>query len=176
MKPFLGILLITLFAACTKTKKIDFSQYEGPMMEAEDVAFQYSDSAVLKVKGNAKLRLEYENGNQDFPNGLYLEFYNDLGVKTSFLRANNAVYLDKEKKWRAREDVVVFNFEENAQLNTEELFWYPKDEMIKTEKFVTIKTEGDVLYGRGLEAMQDMSSYEIKNTEAEFDIKENEDL
>ncbi len=52
---------------------------------------------------------------------------------------------------------------QHEQLNTEELFWFPKDRNIKTDKFVTIRQQDNVIYGEGLEAKQDLSSYTILN-------------
>jgi hypothetical protein len=62
----------------------------------------------------------------------------------------------------------------NEQLNTEELFWKPSQQKIFTDKFVTIRQEGDVIYGQGLEAKQDMSDYTILKPEGEFEVNEDE--
>jgi hypothetical protein len=43
---------------------------------------------------------------------------------------------------------------------------------IFTEKFVTIKLESEVIYGTGLDALQDLSSYTIKKPEGDFEIKD----
>jgi hypothetical protein len=62
--------------------------------------------------------------------------------------------------------------EKNEQLNTEELFWKPKEKKIFNDVFVTIRRQGDVIYGEGLEAKEDMSDYVIKKPAAEFEVKE----
>ncbi len=46
------------------------------------------------------------------------------------------------------------NILKSEQLNTEELFWKPEEERIFTEKFVTIRQQGDVIYGEGMDAKQ----------------------
>jgi LPS export ABC transporter protein LptC len=101
-----------------------------------------------------------------------MEFYNEFGSVSSTLRANHAFYFKKEEQWRGREKVEVKNIEKNQQLNTEELFWKPKTKKIFTDKFVTILREGDVIYGEGLEANEDLSDYLIKKPAAEFEVKE----
>ena len=149
--------------------------YEGPMMELEDVVFYYSDSARVKVKGTTPHRMEYADGNQEFPKGLYLEFYDDEGKIESTIKSNKA-YFNKEKdEWLGQEDVIVQNMESGQQLNTEELYWLPADEKIYTDKFVTITRDTEILHGRGLEAAQDFSSYSITNPEGEFILEENSD-
>jgi LPS export ABC transporter protein LptC len=79
-----------------------------------------------------------------------------------------------ENIYRAVGDVFVTNLQKNETLRTEELFWDPEKEIIYTEKFVTIKTEDDLIPGEGLIAPQDFSTFEIKRpTEAVFKLEEN---
>lgn len=151
---------------------LEAEEYEGPIMELQNIVFHYSDSALVKVKGTSKLRFEFTNGDQEYPEGLFLEFYDDSGQLESTIDANKAFYNKKEDWWRGREGVVVKNMESGKQLNTEELYWVPGEELIHTEKFVTIRSEDEVLYGTGLEAKQDFSSYSIKNVKGDFQLKE----
>ena len=178
LKHTLYILSAFLISACSVDLGGDLEAqvYEGPMMELEDVVFYYSDSAQVKVKGTTPHRMEYADGNQEFPKGLYLEFYYDLGKIESTIKANKAYFNKEKNEWLGQEDVVVINTESGQQLNTEELYWLPSDEKIYTEKFVTITREDEILHGRGLEAAQDFSSYSITNPEGEFLLKENSDL
>jgi LPS export ABC transporter protein LptC len=147
-------------------------EYTGPLREAVDVDMLYSEKDRLKVKMLAKRILEFKNGDQEFPEGLYLEFYNEAGIMTSTLKANHAFYFKEQGQWRARGKVEVKNLEKKQQLNTEELFWKPDTRKIFTEKFVTIKLENEILYGTGLDATQDLSVYTIKKPEGEFEIKD----
>jgi len=105
-----------------------------------------------------------QNGDQDFPQGIYLEFYDAFGNITSTLQANDAYQFKDENKWRGRGNVIIKNIEKNQQLNTEELFWQPNTKKIYTDKFVTIKTDDETIRGYGMEALQDLSDYKILNT------------
>ncbi len=120
----------------------------------------------------SKKILEFKNGDQEFPEGLYLEFYNENGVMTSTLKSNQAYKFKEENKWRARGNVEIINIEKQQQLNTEELFWTPATKKIFTEKFVTIKLESEVIYGIGLDAAQDLSYYTIKDPKGEILVKD----
>jgi hypothetical protein len=51
---------------------------------------------------------------------------------------------------------------ENKSLQTEELFWSPKDKKIYTDKFVIITTPTEIIKGEGLVANEDFSYYEIQ--------------
>ena len=166
-------LLLCFFGwNCTGTDTKEPLEYKGPLSEFEDVELYYSENEKVKVKMLADLLYEFESGDREFPKGVYMEFYNEFGILESTLTANHAYYFKKDDQWRGRGKVEVKNIEKNEQLNTEELFWSPKDKKIFTDKFVTILRQGDVIYGEGLEANEDMSDYVIKKPAAEFEVKE----
>lgn len=164
--------LLLLLTACSTKQVSEPVEYRGPLREAVDVNMLYAEKDHIKVKMIAKRILEFKNGDQEFPDGVYLEFYDITGKLTSSLRANDAFYFKKENQWRGRGNVEVKNLEKKQQLNTEELFWNPITKKIFTEKFVTIKLESEVIYGTGLDALQDLSSYTIKKPEGDFEIKD----
>lgn len=170
---FISATVITLaVAACNQSDLKEPLVYEGPQRIGEHVELYYTEDNQVKVKMISPLVYEFENGDREFPKGIYLEFYDASGKLESTLRANEAYYFKKEHQWRGRGKVEVKNLEKNEQLNTEELFWRPADEKIFTDKFVTIRQQTDVIYGQGLEARQDMSDYIIKKPEGEFAVEE----
>lgn len=147
--------------------------YEGPLQEAEDILMHYTENDRVKAILKAKKVFEFQNGDREFPEGIYLEFFDKTGKLTSTLKANTAFYFKNESKWRGRGNVEVKNIDKNQQLNSEELFWKPDTKKIFTEKFVTITDERDVLYGTGLDAAEDMSLYTIKNPTGTMEVKDN---
>jgi LPS export ABC transporter protein LptC len=169
---FLAIVLSTLLTSCNKTEIKEPVEYTGPLRVIEKVETYYSENDNVKVKMKADVVHEFQSGDREFPKGVYLEFFDDAGKLESTLRANHAYYFKEEKKWRGRGKVQVKNIEKNEQLNTEELFWKPEEERIFTDKFVTIRQQGDVIYGQGLEAKQDMSDYTILKPEGEIEVQE----
>ena len=168
------IFALLIFTSCDKGELKEPLEYEGPLREVEKVELYFSENQRVKVKMVADLLYEYQNGDQEFPKGIYVEFFDETGKLESTLRANHAYYFKTEKQWRGRGKVEVKNIAKSEQLNTEELFWKPDEEKIHTDKFVTIRQEEDVLYGQGLEAKQDMSDYTILKPEGEFAVKEEE--
>lgn len=171
MKKYSSIILLVALA-CGSNENTQPLLYEGPMREAENVELFYSENQLVKVKMLADLVYEFQNGDREFPKGIALEFFDETGKLSSTLRANHAFYFKKDDQWRARGKVEVVNLEKNEQLNTEELYWRPTQEEIFTESFVTIRMQSEVIYGEGLEAKQDMSSYTIKKPQGEFTIEE----
>ncbi len=166
------IFIVTAFAACTPQEVAKPVDYQGPLREMENVEMYYTENDLIKIKMVAPKIFEFQNGDQEFTEGIYLEFYDEAGNIKSILRANTAYYFKEENKWRGQGKVEVKNIQKNEQLNTEELFWKQDTKRIFTSKFVTIKLANEVIYGTGLEAAQDLSEYTIKNPEGEFEVED----
>lgn len=158
--------------ACNRKEKALPQPYEGPLRQGFDITMHSTEKDQVKAILQAKKFNEFQNGDQEFPEGIYIEFFDEFGKKTSTLRANTAFYFKIENKWRGRGNVEVKNIEKNQQLNSEELFWFPATKKINTEKFVTITDSNDVVYGTGLDAAQDMSTYTLKNPTGSMEVKE----
>lgn len=169
---FLLLVSVSLFLdGCKRPDPPKPVEYKGALREAEDIEVFSTEKDQMKSKMKAKKILEFQNGDLEFPEGMYLESYDEAGNLTSTLQANSAFYFKEEKKWRARGKVEVTNIAKNEQLTTEELFWKPELKTIFTDKFVTIKESTRILTGTGLDAKQDMSEYSIKNLTGEIDIE-----
>jgi LPS export ABC transporter protein LptC len=167
----LWLLSIFLFS-CTSNEKAKPVIYNGPLRQAENVTMHYAEKEKVKVILQAKKANEFQTGDREFPEGIYLEFYDETGKMTSTLKANTAYYFKQENKWRGQGNVVIVNIDNEQQLNTEELFWFPATKKISTEKFVTIVDHQDVIYGTGLKANQDLSNYSLKQISGEVEAKE----
>jgi LPS export ABC transporter protein LptC len=173
---YITLILFTaaalLGAGCEPPENTKPVVYEGPMSEGDNVELLYVEKDVLKLKVTAKKIQEFASGDREFPEGLYMEFYDEEGKVSSTLKANHAYYFTKENQWRGRGNVEVKNIDKNEQLNSEELFWKPDTKRIFTDKFVTIRQQKDIIYGTGLDAAQDLSDYTIRNPEGEIAIDE----
>ena len=172
MSRYLYILMIMAASSCSAPDNKEPVEYNGPLKEAENIELYYSEKDRVKIKMLADLLYEFENGDREFPKGVYMEFYDEFGQLESTLKANHAFFFKKDDQWRGRGNVEVKNVEKHEQLNTEELFWKPAAKKIFTDKFVTIRQQGDVIYGEGLEANQDLTDYIIKKPAGEFEVKE----
>jgi len=166
------IMIAALLIACSTGENKEPLEYTGPLSEAEDVELYMSENDRVTVKMTAPVAYEFQNGDREFPKGVFIEMFDVTGKVTSTLRANHAFFFKSEEHWRGRGNVELKDLVRIQQLNTEELFWKPKDQKIYTEKFVTIRQEGDVLYGEGLDAKEDLSEYVIKHPSGDMEIKE----
>lgn len=170
------ILVLVIFAfslfGCNGGENKEPVEYTGPLSEAENVELYHSEKDHVKVKMTAPVAYEFQNGDREFPKGVFIEFFDETGRVTHNLRANHAYFFKSEEHWRGRGNVELKNLLKEEQLNTEELFWKPKDQKIYTEKFVTIRQAGDVLYGEGLTANEDLTEYVITKPSGDMEISE----
>lgn len=163
--PFTAYLFISLFlcVACKQNEQ-DLSKlapYTGPEMESENVEQIYSNRAVIRVRMKAPKEIRLENDDLIYPDGLYMEFFDENQLRTSTLSANKGILNNAKQLFTVTENVVIIDSVKSQKLNTEELHWDINKQIIYTDKFVTIQTKKEVLKGQGLEAKQDFSNWRI---------------
>jgi LPS export ABC transporter protein LptC len=169
MRHLLLIALITFFIACSgDTSQID-SLYDEDDVSTElvkDLQMTYSDSARVMLKVSSPLLQRRERDSkitEEFPEGLYVEFYQGGFRPSSWLKADHGFRDPEQKKIILRGNVQLFN-DKNDKLETAELYWYQDSEEINTEKFVRITqpSKGDTTYGFGFSSDQHFNRFEIK--------------
>jgi LPS export ABC transporter protein LptC len=151
---------------------MEILEYTGPVVELGPAITYFSDSAKVKMKMEAPKQLEFGSGDREFPEGLFLQFFDKEGKPTSTLRADYCYYTKKDDLYKATGNVVVQDIETNDRLDTEELFWNRKKEEVFTEKFVRIEKDGELHVGDGLEAKQDFSYWKILNSKGTITLNE----
>ena len=163
---------IMIMASCNDPQEqLDEREvYEGPFIEIEDSEVLYSDSAIVRLMVKADRMQEYESGDQEYPEGIYVEFYGKDREMTSKLEADQAFYSKETDEYRAVGNVKLESIQKHQKLTTEELFWNRKDKQVYTDKFVIIETGEDVLHGQGLTAAQDFSTYRILKPTGELGL------
>ena len=147
-------------------------KYTGPTMTSSNVTTLYSDSSRLKIKLNAKLQWQYENGDAEYPKGIHLTFYDKNQQISSELRANYAKYNKQRDAYFVRGKVVVDNKAKGETMKTEELHWNKIKRQIYTDKFVTIQTKTDILQGEGLTTNENFYPYKILKPTGVFTIEQ----
>jgi LPS export ABC transporter protein LptC len=163
---------LILLLSCTKQDAVEPVPYKGPLREVENLESVYTQHDQVKTKVAASLVYELAGGDREFPKGIYVENYDDAGNLKSTLKADYAYFHMKDNLWQGTGHVEVRNILTLEQLNTEELFWKQVEQTIYTDKFLTLLKPGDVLYGTGLDAKQDLSDYVIHNPEGLAEVNE----
>ncbi|MHA7877781.1 MAG: LPS export ABC transporter periplasmic protein LptC [Bacteroidota bacterium] len=165
---FASILLGLL---CTFSPKYGYA-HEDPVLESAHIELLCSEQGAIKYKLSTNKVLRYENGDCTYPEGVYIEFYEDNSAEVSVTGSANSVRFFSQKNiYEFSGDVEVKNLRDTAQLNTEELYWSPEREVFYTDKFVRVETPKELFTGEGLTAKQDLSYYTTSKAEGLFNMQ-----
>lgn len=154
------------------------SAEELPLESGKNVEYIYSDSARVRAKLNAP-RLDRYAGKKNYmelPQGMRIIFYNEEKEEQTKLTADYGIGFDDGSgmnKMEAKRNVVVIN-EKGDKLNTEHLIWDAVTKKIYTEEFVKITTKDEIIWGDGLKADQDFSTYQILHPKGSIAVNDND--
>ncbi len=170
-------LMVMLFSCQNDINTIrSFSEDENvPVESSFDVNTIMTDSGVVKVRLKSP-HIDYYEGEKDYmelPKGIHLLFYDSLNNPSSELKARYAINYVDERIMEAKHNVVASNSEGDT-LYTEHLIWDQNTRKINTKEKVTIKTQGDVVRGKGMIADEDFLNWEILEPIGEFNIDQSE--
>jgi len=165
--------LAVLFSCQTDMQTIDAvtSRDEGPVESAFDVEVVYSDHGHIRMIMRAEQMDRYEGEEKylELPRGLFVQFYDTLRQETSSMSAKYAISYEDSEIIEARNDVVVIN-QLGERLNTEQLIWDQKKEIIYSDKFVKVTTEDEILYGEGFESDERFDQWRITQPHGTFKV------
>ena len=137
----------------------------------------YSDSTILKIKLLTPQMLKYEKGVKEpltiMPKGLFVIFYDAKGKESTTLKADYGVRYETSKRMEVKYNVEVVNAN-GEKLNTEHLVRDEEKKKIISDAFVKITTAKEIIMGKGLEANQDFTQYEIKEITGSIRIEDNQ--
>lgn len=167
--PFLLSLL--LFCACENDiSEVNraFQQPETNVEVATDIKMTYSDSAIVRVILEApKLvrHLEEAEPYQEYPQGMFVEFFNDDGIKQGQVSSRYGLRYET-KNQVILQDSVVWLSTRGEKLESDELIWDDKKHIVYSEKWVKITQPGqEVIYSYGFEANEDFTHWKLKTME-----------
>lgn len=170
---FFIYLAFALVLGCDTNKdQIANTTYEGPIrfIVNQNTLLTDSGKAVMRIK--SPRRQDLKNGDQEWEEGLNLEIYKKNGDLETEFSADYVIYTRSEDLYKGVGNVVVKNYESDDELNTEELFWDPSNQLFYTEKFVSIISEDEVHTGNGLTADENFNSYTIHEPSGTLTLSE----
>ena len=161
----------------------------GPSQESWGVHFYVtqvpvgSDESEIRVEMIADYMAQYERedstyqllrGHPDSLNRRVTAYLFDLqGDSSATLTADRVLYFERDKRFEAEGRVVVIT-RENKRLESETLTWLEDERKVRTESYVSIVAPNEQVQGYGLEADEDLKSYEIRRFTTEMVIEEEE--
>jgi LPS export ABC transporter protein LptC len=172
--PFL-LILLCFVTACDheeNSKVLEKETFDGPSIEMDDIILKFSDSTKVKIRLIAKKQLILDNNDKEFPEGVYIEFFDDKEEISSKLFADRGFYNKKKNEYRAVGNAILNNIQNKNELSTEELIWLPDKEEVRADNFFTITEEGNTHTGIGLVSDQNFESYTYSDASGPLNIEE----
>lgn len=175
--PFIAVVLFAvLMSSCEQPiaeMQRELTKRDLYIERAETVEILYSDSAVVRLRIQAPVLLNHidtKEPRKEFPDGLKVDFFNEMGVITSTLTAKYAIQFEKESKIIIRKNVVVQSMN-NESLETEELIWDERLQSLYTDKAVKVATADELIYGYGFRSNQEFTEWEIQKVNGRFTVE-----
>ena len=167
------VLFILFIIGCTNNPNIvrDFVvDQEFPIEEIKEVELLHTENGQIKAKiiANTIKRFTDKQPQLIFSDNLVVTFYTDSSVIQSILKAENAFVYEQKKIMIASDSVVLEG--NNNRLETEELIWDEKSNMIYTNKEIRITTDKEVVFGKGFKSNTDFSEYTISKIHGTFNF------
>ncbi len=156
-----------LFTSCENDPKEVAALFADQRPDAEIISgFQtiYSDSAQIKVRISGPLMLRYQERGQfiqQFPDGLFVEFFDTDGTISSTLASKYGIRNEAEESVLVQ-DSVVWQAIRGDRLDTDELIWEAKEEKIYSDKFVRVIQGDKLITGVGFESNQDFTRSKVR--------------
>lgn len=169
------VLILLLIVSCDdkeNSKILEKETFDGPSIEMDDIILKFSDSTKLKIRLVAKKQLILDNNDKEFPEGVYIEFFDDDQKISSKLFADRGFYNKKKNEYKAVGNAILQNIQNKNELSTEELIWLPDKEEVRADNFFTIIEEGNTHTGIGLISDQNFESYTYSDASGPLNIEE----
>jgi LPS export ABC transporter protein LptC len=181
-KPFIYVsYILTLFLLITSCeRRIDnipkADILNMPAMTVKNDTTVYSDSGRVEMIMTFPLMEQYENSGQpyyEFSKGLNVQVYDGKPQPTGFVSSKYAKYSRPGDVWELKDSVVVVN-EQNDKLETEELYWDQKKDLIYSDRFVRFTNQDQIVMGTGFESDPHLRKRKIRKVSATIYLKDEE--
>jgi LPS export ABC transporter protein LptC len=176
----LTIGVIMLFLSCQSKVSTDIppdllENKSIPTLDATNFETTFTDSGVVRYHLKTPRLLDFateKNPYREFPAGFHLEEYDKDKKIISELSANYGKDFIRDQKWQAIGNVVLVN-NKGDTLRTEELNYLVKEDLIFTDKFVSIKKGDEFITGTGgFKSDTQMSKWSFINTKGHVYMKD----
>lgn len=167
--PALSALAVLVIVGCSndKTEVVhrNTDMETAPTMMTRDVVTMISDSGITRYRITTALWLVYDEAAEPhwrFPEGLFMEKFDDKFVTEATILCDSATYLKNRQLWRLDGNVNILNTLGEKFL-TQQLFWDQRQNKIYSDSFIHIERADRTIEGVGFESNNRMTRYNIKN-------------
>ena len=172
-------MVLSCFISCLAKKdkpRVDAVEDRGamPVLLVDTVNTLISDSGITRYRIRTTRWEIYDKAQPpywEFPQGIYLEKFNESLEAQAYLEADYAHYNEEEQLWELDGNVHALNLE-GEKFETPQLFWNQKSERVYSDSTIKITRETSIITGIGFESNQTMTRYTIRNPQGIFPIKD----
>ena len=175
---FLAAVMFLLLSGCSSSKKnltdAILERDSLPTMQSLGVTTLISDSGITRYKIITEEWNIFDKKNPPhwaFEKGIYLEKFDTLLRIDANILADTAYYYEKKKLWELRGNVKILS-QQGDKFETQQLFWDERNKKIYSDQYIRIEQPDKAIAGYGFESNQELTEYEIKNTEGIFTIED----
>ena len=166
--PIAGLCLAALIQACGDDQtRVPPQPVDGntvPTMITDSVNSFVSDSGITRYHMVAPVWLMFDNAddpNWKFPDGLYLERFDDDMNVTATVVCDSALYLTRDKIWRLDGNVRMRNLDGDRFL-TNRVYWNQNTHKVYNDTFIHIRRADRIIEGHGLISNEQMTDYTVR--------------
>lgn len=172
------VILAILFFSCGQKGISEGTETLPREQEAalitDTISTLISDSGITRYRIEAPHWMVYDRTEppyQEFPDGIYMEqFDQDLTVKAQ-LKADYAHYDETAQIWTLRGNVHALN-RKGEQFDSPEMKWNQKTKRVYSDTTIHITREKSIITGVGFDSNEEMTQYTILNPTGVFPIDE----
>lgn len=148
----------------------DLDREGMPTMVTHDVETFISDSGITRYHITTvlwKVFDEVEEPYWKFPDGLFLEKYDDNLQRDATVEADSATYFSNKRLWRLDGNVRMVNTAGDLFL-TNQIFWDQIKHEVYSDSFIHIERTDRTIEGYGFESNDQMTAYTVRNPSGIF--------
>ena len=150
-----------------------FASERNLSIETQNINVSYSVNGIVISTIQSKLRLQYDNFDNEYPKGVYIECYDSKGQFICSVRANKAFQYHDTGIFELYNDVEFLSIDKNSKIkriNTESLLWDMKKKIIYNNYFVRMELDDDVICGYCIYAKQNLSYYKLDKPNGDINV------
>ncbi len=174
---FITLLFSLYFISCSinydEVKNINKVELV-PAGITKDFVLKYTDSAVLKAILKSPLNIDFTNQPfpySEFPNGLEIEFYDEIEGTTTVSSDYGIVYY--QTRIVSLEGDVTIKSPDSSFVKSEQIYWDPEQEWLFSEKKVLFSSDDYTIRAKRLDADRSFKLLKTGKLDGNFLFTEN---
>ncbi|GAA0872536.1 LPS export ABC transporter periplasmic protein LptC [Gangjinia marincola] len=168
LKSIVVITITTMLFACTgklsEVKNWELGQ-DRPQTSGKGIFLVYTDSGKVLVNLKAEKLLDYTNQDfpyRKFPDGVFVEFFDEDGKKTT-IKSNYAIVYDSKDLIDLQGDVVITT-SDSVVLNADQLYWNQSKNWVFTDvPYEVTFSNGARNKGEGFDANETFDTFNSRS-------------